>query len=95
MNIDRRDFMKAGGALTFTIAAGGCATATAPAPTAGGAPAPGKVQVHWRDEHRREGHRHRSVHPQQSQDPAGLEGSRQARQGRRHPRHARPRRSHR
>jgi L-ascorbate metabolism protein UlaG (beta-lactamase superfamily) len=47
MELDRRDFLRLSGALTFTIAAGGCATS---APTgAPGAPAAAgsKVEVHW------------------------------------------------
>jgi L-ascorbate metabolism protein UlaG (beta-lactamase superfamily) len=47
MDLDRRDFLKLSGALTYTLAAGGCATS---APTAApGAPtaAGGKVEVHW------------------------------------------------
>jgi glyoxylase-like metal-dependent hydrolase (beta-lactamase superfamily II) len=52
MDLDRRDLLKLGGALTFTIATGGCTT-TAPttatsAPTTGArAAAGGKVEVHW------------------------------------------------
>jgi L-ascorbate metabolism protein UlaG (beta-lactamase superfamily) len=50
MELDRRDFLTLSSALTFTIAAGGCATssptsatsATGPAATGGG-----KVEVHW------------------------------------------------
>ena len=46
MELDRRDFLKLGSALTFTIAAGGCATASQTAAT--GTPAAGgKVEVHW------------------------------------------------
>ncbi len=45
MDLDRRDFLKLSGALTFTIAAGGCATgAPAGAPTG---VAGGKIEVHW------------------------------------------------
>ena len=50
MELDRRDFLKLSGALTFTIAAGGCAAgAGAPATTAGGprAQVAGKTEVHW------------------------------------------------
>jgi hypothetical protein len=52
MDLDRQDLLKLGGALTFTIATGGCTT-TAPttatsAPTTGArAAAGGKVEVHW------------------------------------------------
>jgi L-ascorbate metabolism protein UlaG (beta-lactamase superfamily) len=45
MDFERRDFLKLSGALTYTIAAGGCATGAqtgAPAKAAGG-----KVEVHW------------------------------------------------
>ena len=49
MELDRRDFLKVGSSLTFTMAAAGCATATstAPAPAASATPSPGKVHVHW------------------------------------------------
>ena len=42
MELDRRDFLKLSGALTFTIAAGGCATGAGPT-----AAMDGKVEVHW------------------------------------------------
>jgi L-ascorbate metabolism protein UlaG (beta-lactamase superfamily) len=44
MELDRRDFLKASGALTFTIAAGGCATGAGTTAATG---AGGKVEVHW------------------------------------------------
>jgi len=44
MEIDRRDFLKLSSALTFTLAAGGCATgAGAPTATSTGR----LVEVHW------------------------------------------------
>ena len=43
MELERRDFLKLSGALTFTLAAGGCATG---APTTGAAGG-GQVEVHW------------------------------------------------
>jgi L-ascorbate metabolism protein UlaG (beta-lactamase superfamily) len=46
MDRARRDFLRLGGALTFTIAAGGCAT-SAPTATSRTAAAGGKVEVHW------------------------------------------------
>jgi L-ascorbate metabolism protein UlaG (beta-lactamase superfamily) len=46
MELDRRDFLKLSSALTFTLAAGGCATG-GQATTAGTAAAGGKVDVHW------------------------------------------------
>ncbi len=47
MELDRRDFLKLSGALTFTIAAGGCATPGPTAATSAPAAAGGKVEVHW------------------------------------------------
>ncbi|RPH76840.1 MAG: hydrolase, partial [Candidatus Rokuibacteriota bacterium] len=47
MELDRRDFLKLGSALTFTIAAGGCATASQTAAPGTPAAAGGKVEVHW------------------------------------------------
>ncbi len=45
MELDRRDFLKLSGALTFTIAAGGCATGAGTPTAATGAG--GTVEVHW------------------------------------------------
>ena len=47
MELDRRDFLKLGGALTFTIAAGGCATSSPTTAMAPATAAGGKVEVHW------------------------------------------------
>ena len=47
MELDRRDFLKLGGALTFTIAAGGCTTSSPTTAMAPATAAGGKVEVHW------------------------------------------------
>src|SRR5688572_1997537 len=47
MELDRRDFLKLSGALTFSIAAGGCATSGPTAATSAPAAVGGKVDVHW------------------------------------------------
>jgi glyoxylase-like metal-dependent hydrolase (beta-lactamase superfamily II) len=47
MELDRRDFLKVSGALTYTLAAAGCATSGMPAAPASAKAAGGKVEVHW------------------------------------------------
>jgi L-ascorbate metabolism protein UlaG (beta-lactamase superfamily) len=48
MSLDRRDFLKISGALTYTVAVGGCASsAPTAAPATAKAAAGGNVEVHW------------------------------------------------
>ncbi|HEU5320498.1 MAG TPA: metal-dependent hydrolase [Methylomirabilota bacterium] len=47
MELERREFLRLGGALTFTLAAGGCAAGAGPMRAAGPPTSGGKVEVHW------------------------------------------------